>query len=155
MCGKLGDLGVQIPEGSNVSSLIQNHQWNETLIRGIFLPFIVEEIIKIPLSNAGTGDVRLWKLDPKGKYLGRSGYRLGIRVGISNANLSNSKVSQNWWRFLWAMSIPPKNHLFWWRAGHEFISTAFNLRNIMCLSRSGVRFVDSQRILLVMLYSFA
>lgn len=112
---------------SNVSSLIQNHQWNETIIRGVCLYFIAEEILKIPLSNAGTADVSFWKLDPNGKYSVRSGYRLGIGVGVSYANLSNSEVSQNWWRFLWAMSIPPKIRLFWWRAVHDFIPTGFNL----------------------------
>lgn len=127
LCGKLGDLAGLIPEGSKVSYLIQNYQWNETLIRGLCLPFIAEEILKIPLSNDVHGDSRFWKSDSKGKYSVRSGYRLEIGVGASHANTSNLEVLQKWWKFLWAMSIPPKIRLFWWKDVHNFIPTGSNL----------------------------
>ncbi|XP_073133915.1 uncharacterized protein [Henckelia pumila] len=42
---------VNLLEDSKVSDLIANHQWNENLIRSISVPYIVSDILSIPLSN--------------------------------------------------------------------------------------------------------
>lgn len=74
MNSKLDPQTVTVPKGTKVSSLIINRRWNELVIRNVFLPHVVNEILSIPLSNTMVGNARFWKFEPKGKFTVRGGY---------------------------------------------------------------------------------
>lgn len=48
---KLGAECIRVPEGSKVSTLISNGQWNEQKIHQVCLPYIANEILSIPIPS--------------------------------------------------------------------------------------------------------
>ncbi|XP_073033022.1 uncharacterized protein [Primulina eburnea] len=82
--------------------------------------------MNIPLAGELTEDVRYWRQDPKGCYSVRDGYKTEIGCYEPPPNCSEIH-SRSWWKFLWALSIPPKVRIFWWRTLHNIIPTEVNL----------------------------
>ncbi|GMN63226.1 hypothetical protein TIFTF001_032293 [Ficus carica] len=91
-------------------------------------PVDQELISSIPLGNAIGGDKWAWHFNSKGLYKVRSGYRAIMESKHSESSSTDSS-DVLWWRKLWSLPIPPKGHLFVWRAFHEILLTMVSLRH--------------------------
>lgn len=67
---KLPPNSIQLPEDAEVGSLITNGRWNEQVIRNVCSPYLVQDILSIPISGRITENKRFWKFDLKGEILG-------------------------------------------------------------------------------------
>ncbi|XP_073120906.1 uncharacterized protein [Henckelia pumila] len=123
----LGNLGVQAQDGEPVSSWITENGWNEQQIRGACPSYIVQSILNIPIPRRILSNTRFWKFDPKRKYSVKSGYNIGMSSHEAPEYQSSSNEVQAWWRFSWALKLPPKIRVFWWRVFHNIIPTQLNL----------------------------
>ncbi|XP_075518291.1 putative mitochondrial protein AtMg00310 [Primulina tabacum] len=61
-----------------VDALIKDGRRDDEAIRGSVLPYIGDEIHRIPLPQTPRDDSRYWKYDSKGRYSVKEGYRMGI-----------------------------------------------------------------------------
>lgn len=61
-----------------VNAFIKDGRWDEEAIREIVLPYIGDEIHRIPLPQTPRSDSRYWNYDRKGRYPVKEGYRTGI-----------------------------------------------------------------------------
>uniref|UniRef100_A0A7N2L004 RNase H type-1 domain-containing protein n=1 Tax=Quercus lobata TaxID=97700 RepID=A0A7N2L004_QUELO len=84
------------PLDLRVSELIdmENRCWNIHLLQQLFLPFEVEEISSIPLSNSLPFDKLIWTGTSNGLFIVRSAYKLAMESygnsgGASSSNDSN------------------------------------------------------------------
>lgn len=92
-------------------------------------------------------------MDAKGKYFVKEGYKVAIGLYEPPAHCSTS-LSKNWWKFLWALSIPPKVKIFWWRALNHIIPTSLNLVAHHVPVQNRARFVNLVSIPPAMPYIF-
>ncbi|XP_073154204.1 uncharacterized protein [Henckelia pumila] len=69
---------IHLHEGAKVSSLISNGQWDEQAVQNICNPYLIQNILSIPIFGWSTEDKRFWKFDTKGKYSVKSGYRVRV-----------------------------------------------------------------------------
>lgn len=65
-------------EFNTVSTLLHEGAWNESLVSFLFPPYVVQNILSIPISTTQKANSRFWFLDPNGKYLVKYGYKLEI-----------------------------------------------------------------------------
>lgn len=110
---------ISVPNDSwhsdtTVNSLIKDGIWDVDLIIKNFNPYIAGEIRKIPLSLQSNRDALFWRFDPKGHFSVRDGYRLQRGLFLPPKNQSEYSMDK-WWSFIWNLSIPPKERIFWWR----------------------------------------
>ncbi|XP_073051687.1 uncharacterized protein [Primulina eburnea] len=110
----------------SVSTLIQGGAWNDSLIHQLFPSYIAGEILNIPIAGDLSEDSIFWRQGPKGRYSVRDGYKREIGCYEVPPNCSEIQA-RSWWKSLWALSIPPKARIFWWRAMHNIIPTEVNL----------------------------
>ncbi|KAK2656123.1 hypothetical protein Ddye_009175 [Dipteronia dyeriana] len=96
--------------------------WNESLIRGVFLPDDAELILHIPSPVSSRCDSLLWHYDKFGMYSVKSGYHRGGSRDYDPISSGLDKA-ESWWKFLWRMKLPSKVKLFIWRACHNWIPT--------------------------------
>ncbi|XP_075515385.1 uncharacterized protein LOC142550029 [Primulina tabacum] len=122
----LGDSIVALDREHSVSTLIRNGEWDTDLISASFNPYIAGEILKIPLNDVVVRDSLFWKYDAKGRYTVKDGCRLQRGLFIPPTHQS-VHPNEDWWSFIWNLSIPPKIHIFWWRISHDCIPTNQNL----------------------------
>jgi len=81
-----------------------------------FVPFDVEEILKIKPGYRLQEDLVAWAPEPHGQYSVRSAYRLLKEEQMkeeSQQNVSSgASLSNEWWKLLWKLKIPPKVRIF-------------------------------------------
>jgi ribonuclease HI len=124
----------EMEEPVMVSDLIDHGttQWDEDVLRAIFLEEDVEEILKIPLRQ-GMEDSVAWSLDKKGVFSVKSAYRLGVdlRERRHQNDTSTSSVvvgvSQIWDK-IWSLKLPGKVRVFLWRLTHNSLPLRMNIK---------------------------
>ncbi|XP_075499758.1 uncharacterized protein LOC142538287 [Primulina tabacum] len=109
-----------------VKDLIENGRWREPKIRELFPHHLVDDILAIPIALSQSEDHRFWLFDPRGKYTVRDGYKVATGFYEPPESSSTSRM-EGWWKFLWALSIPPKVRIFCCRAILDIIPTEQNL----------------------------
>ncbi|XP_073313627.1 uncharacterized protein [Primulina huaijiensis] len=115
-------------DNRKVSDLIDEGRWKVSLVQQLFSPHLVHDILAIPLPVTPHEDFRFWLFDAKGKYTVREGYKAAS--GFYDSPMSSSSIKmKSWWKFLWALSLPPKVKIFCWRVIHNIIPTESNLQN--------------------------
>ena len=81
-----------------------------------FVPFDEEEILKIKSGYCLQEDLVAWAPEPHGQYSVRSAYRLlkeEQNKEESQQNVgSSASLSNEWWKSLWKLKIPPKVCIF-------------------------------------------
>ena len=106
--------------------------WNVELIREIFHPDDVKEILSIPL-RADMEDWLAWHFDSKGVFSVKSAYRLGITLREEQANRTTSNsasptTANPIWKKIWSLKLPGKIKVFLWRLSHNSLPTRMNIK---------------------------
>lgn len=85
-------------QGRRVKDLLKgNGEWNETLIKRVFIPSDAEDILVIPLGRPNESDELVWNVDPKGLFSVKSAYHLTSNIQAakepSGSEITNSSCS--------------------------------------------------------------
>lgn len=121
-----------------------NQEWDEGLIRQIFYPPYVDEILKIKLPESPTDDFLAWHPERLGVFTVRSAYKLGLaeehRANEAGACSSNGNGDRVLWKNIWSAQVPQKVCIFAWRLAVERLPTQHNKqkRNIVPSARCEV-----------------
>jgi ribonuclease HI len=114
---------ITLAEGQDVSLvselLTEEGQWNEQLIRDIFVPVDAEAIMRILVCLQ---DDDWWAWEPKkhGDYMVKSAYRKLVSMAQGETVGTGGSGDETWSK-VWKMIVPPKVKVFWWRVLHEFL----------------------------------
>ncbi|KAF4351647.1 hypothetical protein G4B88_025093 [Cannabis sativa] len=128
--GQLNYLRYSNVDMTVASLLTPDKQWNHALIQSLFPSDISQAITAIPLHPISTHDTYFWSLTPHGSYTVNSGYHLAhTKLHQNEPSSSDSKSSNDWWKKLWALPLPPKLKHFLWRACYDILPTSRNLFN--------------------------
>ncbi|XP_030939792.1 uncharacterized protein LOC115964668 [Quercus lobata] len=114
-----------------VSSLIDQETkwWKTSVVRALFLPFKVDTILKIPLSQNLPEDNLIWIGNKRGVFTVKSAYHIaanlqdGIDVGECSFEDSNAYL----WKNLRKLKLPAKIKIFSWRACVDGLSVNVKL----------------------------
>ena len=100
-------------------------QWDEDLIRSLFLTVDANRILQIPINDQVFEDFIAWNHTTHGRYTVRSGYHLQWHhtFGPSAGQISipGTSASNPIWKILWKLKIPSKIKILCWRALHGII----------------------------------
>ncbi|KAG2725009.1 hypothetical protein I3760_01G047300 [Carya illinoinensis] len=105
----------------------EERNWNEALIREIFVEAEVEQILSLPLSKMGSDDKMVWGPSRKGLFSVRSAYYLEMERRRNKGESSTEFNRDSSWDNIWKLNIPEKAKLFLWKAGNNYIATKSNL----------------------------
>jgi ribonuclease HI len=119
-----------LPSNARLADLIHSSPpaWNGDKIRAHFLPYDVDAILQIPLSDRCPPDKLYWYATTNGKYTIRSGYQLLLKERwISNPGSSRQVEPDPLWKQIWSLRTPTKVKTFMWRACQEALPTKAGL----------------------------
>lgn len=104
------------PSVTKVGDLIDydNKAWHEELIREIFVPYDVESILSIRLSEQWPNDKLVWHYTSNGIFSVRLAYYFVVKERNKNEGES-SKPDELLWKSIWNMQVPPRIKRFIWR----------------------------------------
>ena len=99
-----------------VSALIDedSKRWKVDALKALFLPFVVETILNIPLSYNLPKDKLIWVGNNRGEFSVKSAYYIALNV----INLAGSRECSHGdpriplWKRIWQLKIPPKIRIF-------------------------------------------
>ncbi|KAF5481319.1 hypothetical protein F2P56_001980 [Juglans regia] len=103
-------------------------EWNEGLIRSVFIKEEAEHICNIPTSSRGVEDKLLWGPSREEVYLVKSAYFLeeNIKKAVMGESSRESELDSRW-KTIWDMKVPGKVEIFMWKAGNNLLATRGNL----------------------------
>lgn len=112
-------------EDIKVSSLmsVDRLEWDIDILRDLFNENIIQQILKIPISQSREEDVWLWLDEANGAYSVKSGYHRLCQIHTSDSNTGNNFNLLKIWR----LSVPPKVKIFIWRACQNCLPSLDNL----------------------------
>lgn len=126
-----GRITSRIASGSMVSRfLATSTSWDEELICAAFLPHEAAAVLVTPICSKAGSDRRYWSHEIKGHYSVNTGYKSYWRVVNDRRDApecSDPTTSNKWWNELWNTRVPPKVHIFLWKASQNFVATEGNL----------------------------
>ncbi|KAK6146582.1 hypothetical protein DH2020_020451 [Rehmannia glutinosa] len=117
-------------ENALVSSLIDEatKNWNVALIKRIFSPDDVKDILSISLPTTSCCDLWSWHLNKNGKHSVRTAYHAWLESDSSPLRSPPGASSSNGpnplWKRLWKLNIQPKIKNFLWRLQPKAIATS-------------------------------
>jgi ribonuclease HI len=100
--------------------LTESGHWNEDLICQVFFPVDADAILRTLARGFGE-DIWAWELEKHGMYSVRSAYKLLDNRRMAQMATLPSTSSDDVWRKIWKLEVPPKVHVFWWRVVHGFL----------------------------------
>jgi hypothetical protein len=110
-----------------VSTLIfdDNNMWNVEKVREVFSEWEANAIVSIPLPPHKRRDRLFWDDTKSGLFSVKSAYHLQLRhyAAARTGECSEVRRDRKLWKFLWALSIPPKVKSFLWRACNAILPT--------------------------------
>ncbi|KAL0015802.1 hypothetical protein SO802_002871 [Lithocarpus litseifolius] len=114
-----------------VSDLIdvEKKSWDVNILNQVFLPFEVEIIEGIPLSNRLPVDKQIWFETANGIFLVRSAYKIALEMQEANVggSVSDGGNLLAFWKKLWKFQVPNKVRHFVWRVAKDILPTKTNL----------------------------
>jgi hypothetical protein len=107
-------------------------QWDEEVLRAIFVQEDVDDILQIPVRH-GMEDTVAWHFDKKGVFSVKSAYRLGIDLRdhqrVRDASSSTSPSHEPpFWAKIWNLKLPAKVRIFIWRLSHNSLPLRMNIK---------------------------
>ena len=104
-----------------VSKLINqnSHKWKSEFVHEIFELESAQAILFIHLPTRARPDKLIWTLDPKGKFLVRSAYRV-----TTDQTPNGTEIH---WSKLWNLRAPERVKMLLWRIGSNSLPTKDNL----------------------------
>lgn len=115
-----------------VSALIDedSKRWKVDTLKALFLPFEVETILNILLSNNLPEDKLIWVGNKRGEFSVKSAYYIALNVinpaGCVECSHGESRIPL--WKRIWQLKIPPKIRIFTWKACVNALPTMLNLK---------------------------
>ncbi|KAK1372456.1 hypothetical protein POM88_028649 [Heracleum sosnowskyi] len=117
----------KIPENLKVADLrTVTGGWDDSFIRRNFCKEDANIILGIIPGSLHSADKVIWHYSKDGEYILKSGYRLVHRTREMTEG-SDMKNSEEWWRYLWNLNLPPKVKHFIWKLSHNWLPTNYNL----------------------------
>ena len=116
---------------ATVDNLIDpiTRSWCVSMIDHVFLPYEVEVIKSIPLSNRAVQDIQIWAYTNTGEYSVKSAYKMIQTQQLRSSRGQSSNYSQcnKIWKATWAAKVCNKIKTFIWRAYRDILPTKVNL----------------------------
>ncbi|KAK4401970.1 putative mitochondrial protein [Sesamum angolense] len=108
----------------------ESGMWRVETINALLCPVDREAILQIPFNLSGDPDLLIWHYSNDGIFSVRSAYDLALSLSLaSTAGTSNGRCcSKKLWKSIWQAKVPNKVKVFTWRAIHNALPTAVNLR---------------------------
>jgi len=113
---------------SRVCELIDTTQgdWNEALIKEIFLPCDSEVILSIPLCMSWPRDKVVWHYTTNGAFSVRSAYHLLLEeTKLMQGCLASDE--KGFWSTIWSLEVPRRVRILAWRLAKNLLPTGCNL----------------------------
>ena len=104
------------------------HNWDDSLIRGLFNTQEVCLIKSIPLWPTPVADKLTWPFNASGSYTVKSGYKFLVSEGLNNWSPRHSDRNSELWKLIWGLEVPNKVKNFVWRSGKDAILVKANLK---------------------------
>jgi len=122
--------GASVYPNLKVSDLITDGNWNEERLAQLINPEDVPYIRTIRPSITGVEDAMSWLFTKNGNYSVKLGYYLIRQLSPPQHDISplNLASATNFFTNIWKQNAPPKIKNFWWRAVHNALPTADNLK---------------------------
>ncbi|XP_074289360.1 uncharacterized protein LOC141614514 [Silene latifolia] len=129
-----------------VADLIDTDQgcWNIEAARAVLTEADIDLLLQLPLSKRLPRDELFWWPTKDGSYTVKSGYWLGRRGSVSNANHETDEDTQSLWRMIWRMNIPPKLAHFTWRVCVGILAVQKNLFSRHCCMSPSCNFCEEE-----------
>ena len=86
----------------------------------VFFPVDAEAILRTLIRGRGD-DIWAWELEKHGMYTVRSAHRLLENQRLHQETELPSSSSDDVWKKIWKLEVPPKVQVFWWRVMHGFL----------------------------------
>ncbi|GLT68987.1 hypothetical protein SLA2020_411750 [Shorea laevis] len=104
---------------SHVCELLDSvGQWDVNKLNACFSNEECREILKIPTGDCA--DSLIWHFDKYGRFSVKSAYLLALNaVNEPDMHTDTMVLSSGEWKNLWKQKVPPKIHVFLWRAIHN------------------------------------
>ncbi|KAL1150023.1 hypothetical protein V6Z11_A10G229500 [Gossypium hirsutum] len=107
------------PNWTTVNQLIESetNTWNKDLIYNIVDEDHAARIFSIPLSEANSEDMLVWKHEGTGEYSVKSRYRVLVTELLHNSTYTSSNVEayKDFYISFWSLNIPTKIKIHLWR----------------------------------------
>ncbi|GLT36370.1 hypothetical protein SLA2020_107530 [Shorea laevis] len=114
----------------------------------------MSKILKIP--TRACVDSIVWHFDKYWRFSVKNAYLLALNVVHEpHMNNDNMVLSLGEWKHLWKLKVPPKIHVFLWRAIHNSLPSLDNLVKRGILQEAYALIVRWSRKLLCTCYYFA
>ncbi|CAJ2673653.1 unnamed protein product [Trifolium pratense] len=110
-----------------------NNAWKEDIINQIFQPYEAQMILKIPIMDKAQPDTLTWDNTQDSIYSVKSGYH-SIMEWSHTLNATTSNNSQDLWKAIWKLNVPPKHTHLLWRVLKNALPVKNNLfkRGVRC-----------------------
>ncbi|CAL1404087.1 unnamed protein product [Linum trigynum] len=105
-----------------------SRNWNVDMLQGNVTREEEEAILKVPIGEEGSEDVWAWSLTREGEFSVRTAYHA---VHKANTNFQ-SNGSEEKWKWIWGLNIPPKLKFFIWRCSRDGLATRARLFQCKC-----------------------
>lgn len=116
-------------QGRKVKKLINPAgEWDENLIKQIFTPSDVDDILAIPLGLPEEKDKIIWNVDSKGLFSMKSAYHMASNLQqTKEASASGNGNTKGPWQNIWKLNIIPKAKIGLWKISKNLVPTKENL----------------------------
>ncbi|XP_074299929.1 uncharacterized protein LOC141631111 [Silene latifolia] len=101
--------------------------WCEDRLGTYLLPFEVERVRNIRLSEESHEDTWYWAAEKDGEYSVRSAYKLLVGMESDTSEPSTWERSKWIWNNLWKVQVWPRIKLFFWQLCNDALATKVNL----------------------------
>jgi hypothetical protein len=115
---------------STVCALIDEHtkRWDTQLLEELFINEEAKVIQSIPLSCTHQEDIQIWRGTKNGLSTMKSAYYIHSEMEkIMVAGCSSGENMREFWKALWALSVPNVERNFLWRSCHDILPTRESL----------------------------
>ncbi|XP_060969593.1 uncharacterized protein LOC133036849 [Cannabis sativa] len=107
-------------------------EWNLPLLHEDFAQIDIDRILTTPLSFYQSTDRLFWHHTTNGLYSVKSGFHLASSISEKHQE-SSSDDHKSWWKYFWALQIPPKVKIFAWKVVQNAlpVATGLHKRNVI------------------------
>ncbi|XP_074314561.1 uncharacterized protein LOC141649780 [Silene latifolia] len=107
--------------------VVGESRWDREKVEAVFLPFEVERILNIRLSEHSREDSRCWDKAKDGEYSVKEGYRLLAADKSGEGEQSDSSMGGWLWKTLWVAPVLPRIKAFMWQLCNNALPVKANI----------------------------
>jgi hypothetical protein len=87
-----------------------------------------DAILRTP-ARGFDDDIWAWEMEKHGMYSFQSTYILFVNRWLAQMATQPSSSSNDVWRKIWKLEVPPKVQVFWWRWVHGFLCASVDAKS--------------------------